>query len=139
MPAKPCSTHWPHPPGGAVDGRGGAPEVRIVMSYPASGAPLDFGGAGARFTEVHYHLYQRVDTFGQIAGFSGPVVHLRVDVDGVFAAPRRVHAFVPKALEIRRLAARSRTRDKQVPAKLEIKGRQLRIISGRKTFDALVR
>ena len=39
----------------------------------------------------------------QVGFFGRPVVHLRIDVDGVLTVPGRVHTVVPDALQIGRL------------------------------------
>src|SRR5437588_542356 len=65
--------------------------------------------------------------FGQVANFCRPIVHLGVNVDGVFAVPGRLELVVPEALEVGGLAAGPRAGDEQVTAELEVKRGELRI------------
>ena len=51
---------------------------------------------------------------GQVAHLRAPVVHFRVDVDGVLAVPRRVEIVVPNALQIRRQRAGTRASREQI-------------------------
>ena len=39
-------------------------------------------------------------TLGQITDFRRPVVHLGIDIDCVFAVPRRQHLLIPDPLQI---------------------------------------
>lgn len=41
---------------------------------------------------------QRLMADREVASLGWPIVHLEVDVDGVFAAPRWPHAVIPEAL-----------------------------------------
>ena len=44
---------------------------------------------------------ERLVALRQIAGFHRPIVHFRIDIDGVFAVLSRLHFIVPNTLEIR--------------------------------------
>ena len=92
-------------PQGPSIGRGRPPEIGVVVGDPAAGAPMHLGGAGAGYREVLDHGHQRLDALAQVGGLGRPVVHLGIDVDRVLAAPGRVQAVVPQALERGRLAA----------------------------------
>ena len=137
--AQPRAAHRPHAPRGTVNRRGRAPQVRVVMRHPAARAVLRLRGARAGHGEIIHHREQRLDALGEIARLGGPVIHLRVDVDGVFAAPRRACAVVPQPLQARRLTTGPRRADEQVTAKLIIQRRELRVVALGKMFDALVR
>jgi hypothetical protein len=63
-------------------------------------------------------------TLGEVGHFGGPVVHLGVDVDRVRTVPRRQHVGVPDSLQVERLRARTRARDHEVAAELEVEGRE---------------
>ena len=76
--------------------------------------------------EILDHGDQGLDGFGQGARFRRPVVHLGVDVDGVFAAPGRVGALVPNALEVGGLIAGAGAAEQEVAAKLVIQRGELR-------------
>ena len=99
---------------------------------------MHLGGPCPGFRQVQHHAQKRFDALAQIASLRRPVVHFGVDVDGVLAAPGRVHAIGPEALQIGRLPARARAGEQQVPAKLKVEGRQLRIGSLPKVPDAFV-
>ena len=136
--AEPCAAQRPQAGIRPVNRRGRAPQVGVVVSHPAAGVVIHLGRAGAGLRQVHDHRGQRRDAFGKVRNLRGPVIHLRVDVDGVFAAPRRVHGIVPDALEIRGLAARTRAGDEQVARELEIQRGELRVVALGEMRDALV-
>ena len=91
--AEPRAAHRPHAGVRPVNRCGRAPQIRVVMDDPAVCVVVDFGRAGAGVRQIHDHRRQRLDAFGKIGHFGGPVIHLRVDVDGVLAAPRRIQSF----------------------------------------------
>ena len=139
MQAQPRAAHGPHAPVRPINGRGRAPEVGVVMHHPPACAVLRLRGASASHGEVVHHSDERLDALGEVAGFGGPVVHLGVDVDGVFATPRRVRAFIPQPLQARWLAAGTRGRDEEVAAVLIVERGQLRVAAVGEVVDALVR
>ena len=57
-----------------------------------------------------------------------PVVHFRIDIRRVVAAPWRAHVRIPDSLEICRYTWRSRAADEQVATELEIQTLQLGIV-----------
>ena len=67
--------------------------------------------------------------FRQVGQLRRPVVHLRVDVGRVVAAPGGLEAGIPDALQVGGLATRLRAADQQVASELEI-GRHERCILG---------
>ena len=81
---------------------------------------------------------QRIHRLGQVGRERRPVVHLGVDVDGVLAAPRRRHALVPEALQVRRLRTGPRAGNQQVAAVLEIERRKTGIVAVAEPTHALV-
>ena len=99
--AQPGRAHLPHRGGHkAVLRRTVAPDVGIVVRHPAGG-PVHGAGHLPPVGEHPPHVVkQRQVHLGQVAAFRGPVVHLRVDVDGVLAAPGGVEALAPQALEV---------------------------------------
>ena len=135
--AEPGAAGWPEAPGPVDRGRC-APEVSVMVSHPAAGTPVHFGRAGARLGQVHDHGVQRLDTLGQVARLGRPVIHLGVDVDGVLAAPRRVHAGIPQALQRRRLSAWSRAAQQEVTAELKVESHELRVVAACEPPDPLV-
>jgi len=121
--AQPRAARRPEAPERAVDRPRSSPQVRVMVADPAACAPVDAGGPGAGLGQVHHHRDQRLDALAQGRRLGGPVVHLRVDVDRVLAAPGRTHAVVPDALEVGRLCARPGAGDQQVASELEVQRR----------------
>ena len=76
---------------------------------------------------------------GEICDLCRPVVHLHIDVGGIFAVPRRVQAIGPYTLEIGRLSARLRAAYKEIASELEIKLHKLRVVSGCEILDSDIR
>ena len=62
--------------------------------------------------------------FGEVGQLGRPVVHLRIDVGGVIAAPGCLHPGIPDSLQVGGLAAGLRAADQQVAAKLEVRRHQ---------------
>jgi hypothetical protein len=62
----------------------------------------------ALFRELADELPQRPGQFPETDPVRGPVVHLKVDVRRVAAAPGRPYIHVPDALQVRRLRAAPR-------------------------------
>ena len=93
---------------------------------------------GSRLGQILQRVEQRLVTFRQVGHLGGPVVHLGVDVDRVFAFPRRLLRFVPQALQIGRLPARSAGGNHQIAAELEEQRRQLGVFRTER-FQTLVR
>ena len=137
--AQPRAAPGPHAPIRAVNRPGRAPEVGVVMRHPAARAVLHLSRARAGLGHFQNHLRERFDAFAEVAGLGGPVIHLGVDVDGVFAVPRRRHGIVPQTLQRRGLAAGARTADQQVARELKIQRGELRIVAVGKMRDAHIR
>ncbi len=124
---EPGAAHLPHAPEGAVDGRGRAPDDRCCDAPPSRARRTCSCATFAPVTrELLRHAQQRLDTFTQRRRARGPVVHLRVDVDGPLAAPGRIGPLVPDPLQVGRLRTRARARQQQVAAELEIQRRSAR-------------
>ena len=91
-----------------------APQVGVVVRHPAVRAVH----AQRHLRPVRLHPAQVVEKrqvhLGQVAHLRAPVVHFRVDVDGVLAVPRRVEIVVPNALQIRRQRAGTRASREQI-------------------------
>ena len=135
---EPRAAGRPHAPLRSVDRCGGAPQIGVVMRHPAAGAVHLARRARAGHRQVRHHRRQRVHRLGQVGRERRPVVHLGVDVDGVLAAPRRRHAVVPEALQVRRLRTRPRAGDEQVAAVLEVERGEARIAAVAEPAHALV-
>src|SRR5690242_19193694 len=108
MRAEPCSTGGPETPEWSIDRRRLSPEISVVMTDPAARAVMNTSRARSVLHQLRHHAQQRLVTLREIRRLDGPVVHLRVDVDGVLAFPRRGHQVVPDALQVGRLRAWTR-------------------------------
>jgi len=80
------------------------------MGDPAAGAIQFLGGARAGHGKLLDHGDERLDAFAEVGFFRRPIVHFGIDVDGVFAAPRRVHAVIPQPLLVGGLECLLKTR-----------------------------
>ena len=74
----------------------------------------------------------------QIRGFGRPIVHLRIDVHGVFAVPWRKQMLIPDPLKVGRLSSRPGRCDQQVAPILEVETDELRVTTVEKLPDPLV-
>ena len=72
-------------------------------------------------------MEQRGGAFGEIGHLGGPVVHFRVNVEGIFAAPVGKEVLAPSALEVAGLAAFPAAGNRDIAAELEELGLQVRI------------
>ena len=115
---EPGAARGEHAPRCAVDRAGHTPQVSVVMSHPATTAVHIGGGLHSRLAQVAGHREQRLLRLGQVANEGGPVVHLGVDIDGVFRVPRGIDLRVPYTLQVGGLAAGLRRGDEQVTAVL---------------------
>ena len=127
--AEPCSAQGPQRGGDAVIlGSAVAPEVGVVVAEPAV-YTVHLPG---HFLPVGLHPFQVLKEgqvhVGKIADLGGPVVHFRVDVDGVFAAPGGTVFLVPQALQGGGPAAGTAAGGHQVPAKGEQVAAQAQIV-----------
>ena len=132
MGGKPGAAHVPIGPGGVSHPQahraGHGPDIAVVglapgilntIEVPCGLASVD----GQPLQEAQQHL-MHLRKGGRLRR---PVIFFQVDVGGVIAAPRRVHALVPEALQIGGDARGTGAGDEEVSAILEIKGFQLRI------------
>ena len=83
---------------GVIYGCCAAPEVGIMVKHPPAAVVVHFCGLSSGDNEVFEHIEQRFVTLREVAYFGRPVVHLRVDVDRILAAPGRRDGFVPDPL-----------------------------------------
>ena len=129
---QPGAAHRPVRPAGVAGaeahGRGHGPDVGIMTGVPAPrGAIQALGDRGPVPAEIPHKAQQDLMHLGETGRLGGPVVLLQVDVDGVIAAPRRIHAFVPQALQVRRDPFRPGRGDQQVSSILIVKRFQFRV------------
>ena len=95
MAAEPGGTHWPQPRRCAVYGSGDAPLVGVVMEHPAVGTVHLAGSLTTRLGHLADEFEQGAVHLREVTDLRRPVVHLEVDVRGVFRVPRREHFFIP--------------------------------------------
>ena len=95
MQSEPRSTHWPDAITHAVDRNGVSPDVGVVVDDEAVRTVIRLRDLATFRPRGVDQIKEWVDELGHVEHVHGPVVHLRIDVDGVLRAPRRVHAFVP--------------------------------------------
>ena len=113
---EPGAARGEHAPGGAVHGSGDAPEVGIVVGHPTLAAIHLLSRLRTRLTQVADHREEGLLCLCEIAYQRRPVVHLGIDVDGVFRVPWGIHLVVPHTLEVCGLATRLTRRNQQVSA-----------------------
>ena len=117
---QPRATHRPNAVIGVIDGRCIAPGVQVVMKREAAGAVHFFGRAPAAVKIRFDKVEERPSRLRKIADLGRPVVHLEIDVGGVFAVPRRSHAFVPDALQVGGHGAGTAAPHQEIAAELEV-------------------
>ena len=108
------------------------------MGDPAPSAVMHTRRLCARLGELFDHREKRLHALAEICRFGRPVVHLRVDVDRVLAAPRRGERVIPQTLQVCRLGARPRARGEQVSPVLEVKRGERGILGDRAGLHSLV-
>jgi hypothetical protein len=126
MEREPGGAHGPDASAEAVDGAGIAPDVGVVVGDGAAGFVVSLRGEVAGGLSVVEEIEERGVEVGEVGPVGEPVVHLGVDVDGVFGAPGRVDGLVPDALKVGGEGSGTAARDEHVTAKLEVDGRRAR-------------
>ena len=124
---QPGTTRREHAPCRTVDRSGNAPEVGIVMRQPALAAIHLLGSLGTRHAEVANHREQRLLGLDKVTHHGGPVVHLGIDIDGVFGVPGGILFAIPHTLQVGRLTTRLRAADKQIAPILHHERNQVQI------------
>ena len=100
---EPSPTIWEFSPRCTIYRTCYAPQVCVVVSHPTATA---IHCASSLFTsdcEVSNHIEERLVSVGQVSHLGRPVVHLRIDVDGVLRVPWCIELVVPESLQISRL------------------------------------
>ena len=105
MVDQPCSSGLPVGPirvtrSEVTDRIGHAPDVGIVMTSPTPAIIEGPRSDGSCVSEIAYKRKQWLMQFGKVADFHWPVIHFRIDIDRIIAAPRRPHLFVPDSLQV---------------------------------------
>lgn len=122
---QPDAADRPVAPAGPA-GRGGreTPEVGVVVEAPAAAAVEIAGDPATLFRRFTDQPEQWLGTRAEVGGFRMPIVHLKIDVGGVIAAPRRHQQMVPDSLQVGRFGAVPRTCDQQIAAVVVEQGGQ---------------
>ena len=103
MATEPRRAHRPETRLGTVYRTCDAPLVCVVVQHPAFHAIHIASRLLALFVYLADELEQGFVQLCQVGDLRGPVVHLEVDVRGVFRVPRREHLVVPKTLQVGRI------------------------------------
>ena len=115
-----------------------APDISVMMCHPATAAIHLLSRLCSRYAQILNQRIQRFRGVTEIRYLGRPVVHLRIDVDGIFAVPRGIFAVVPNALQVCRLSTRLGRGDEQI-ATIVIHQRYHRhILAARKFLQTLV-
>ena len=102
---EPCAAVREHTPCSSIDRSCHSPQVGVVMCHPSTAVVHLLGSDGTRLAQVANHIEERAVGLLQVAHLGRPVVHLGIDVDGVFRIPWCVALIVPHTLQVGRLTA----------------------------------
>ena len=127
---QPRASGGEHSPLRTVNGTGNTPQVGVVVGHPSAAVVELAGRCGSRDAQVLHHREEWHLRFCQVGDVGRPIVHLGIDVDGVFAVPRGILLVVPDALQIGRLTSWLRRGDEQIAAILEHQRHQVDIGNG---------
>ena len=103
----------------AADAIAVSPHVAILTEHPAAAFELLAGRALALVMRFGYQVEERLVAFAQVKRFYVPIVHFRIDIGSVIAAPRRAQMWIPYALQISCLSAAPRRRYHKISAEVE--------------------
>ena len=106
MRGQPCPAIRIHPPVGPVNRTRNPPYVGVVMSHEATTPIHHLCRAVTRDAEIADQREKRWQGGREIGHLCWPIIHLRVDVDCIFAVPWRIKLLVPNALKVCSLASR---------------------------------
>ena len=106
MRRQPGTTRGEHSPCRTVDRSGNTPQVSIMMSHPTFTAIHSLSCLGTRLTEVTNHGEQGFLVLHEVTHQRWPVVHLRIDIDGVLRVPHGIGFVVPYTLQVSSLTTR---------------------------------
>ena len=98
MLSYPCPSIGPHTCICKIHRSGRPPNIRIMVSYPSFGPIQHTGCFTSRYRKVTCHLEERTMRLRQVSHFCRPVVHLRININGVLAVPRCIQILVPYTL-----------------------------------------
>src|SRR5688500_1124198 len=101
--AAPTSTCTPNSPKDRINRTSYTPDVGIMMRHPAPCAIHHACRFSSRLRHILNHVEKGLMQFCKVSFLSRPIVHLRIDVNRVFAVPRWFHLIVPNSLKVGRL------------------------------------
>ena len=117
MRAEPGSSHCPdrrrNP---VVLRRAVSVKISIVMCHKATTAVHPARNTPSVLPHPPDQIKECRVAFRQCADLCRPVVHFRIDVDRIFAVPRRHEILVPDTLQRRRKIPRAAAPDQQIPS-----------------------
>ena len=115
-----------------------APDISVMMCHPAT-ATIHFPSRlCSRYTQILDERIQRLRGVTEIRYLGRPVVHLRIDVDGIFTVPRCIFAVVPNALQVCRLSTRLGRGDEQITTVIIHQRYHRHILAACKFLQALI-
>ena len=100
MLGSPCATIWPHSIISAIHRSGNTPQIGVVVGHPSLCPIKHLGCFGTCSGKVVDKREQWIVTFREICHFGRPIVHLGIDIDGVFTVPRGIHTAIPHSLQV---------------------------------------
>ena len=100
MSSKPSTSVGIHAPEGTINRTCNAPDVGIVVCHPAIASIHLLGSHSTCLAQILDHREKRLGGLGEVADLSRPVVHLSIDVDGIFRIPRSIALVVPHTLQV---------------------------------------
>ena len=111
------------------------------MEGPSACAIHAVGRLSARNAHFLDELQEGGMALAELCHLCRPVVHLHIDIGGVLRIPGRIliGIRIPYTLQIGRLGTRLRRGDEQIAAKLEISGRESRVMALAILLDAHIR
>src|SRR5690625_4862928 len=118
MLCQPSPTSRPHACCCKIDRTCYAPQIRVMMCYPALSTIQFLSRFSTAFTQLLHHLEQGLMCFGKVGDLRRPVVHLGIYINGVYTIPSGTQRPIPDALQISRFPYRLGRADEKVSLEL---------------------
>ena len=115
-----------------------APDIGVMVYHPTTTTIHFPSRLCSRYAQILNQRIQRFRGVTEIRYLGRPVVHLRIDVDGIFTVPRCIFAVVPNALQVCRLSTRLGRGDEQIATIVIHQRHHRHILAARKFLQALV-
>ena len=138
MLCQPSSSIWPHSEIGSIYRTTSTPQIRIVMSHPATCSVNSFSSFLAIYTQIAHHIKKRLVVFRQVCYFGRPVIHFRININRIFTIPRSIYAIAPQALQIGGLSTGLRRRNKQITTILKHQCYKVQVFSFTKSYNPFI-